>query len=246
MEYYKNCSVLSLTLILWIFSFSGFGQDFRLEKKWETPAELKEPESVIYDSNEDVLYVSNINNPPAGKDGNGSIGKISLNGEIQEVEWVIDGMDSPKGLGLFNGLLYVADLKKVVVINTKTGKLEKTIEIPDAGMLNDITVDDAGIIYISDSDRGRIYTVKNGTAEIWIEKDFFQKPNGLLAHQGAFYMIDMNSGIFYEINKKTKVLRKIAEGLIGADGIAPYGNDFFISNWNGEINFVSSTGNIKN
>jgi outer membrane protein assembly factor BamB len=142
-------------------------------------------------------------------------------------------------------LLYVADLTKVVVIDTKTGKVVNNIEVEDAGMLNDITVDAEGGVYVSDSDKKRIYKINNNAAEVWLEKDHFQKPNGLLAYQNKFYMIDMNAGIFYEVDKGTRSLRKIADGLVGGDGIIPFGKDFIISNWNGEINHVSANGQIK-
>lgn len=241
----KNCLSGALLIGFTQLSAPAVGQSAKLEKKWETPAKLKEPESVIYDQANDVLYVSNINDPAAGKDGNGSIGRISLTGEVQDVEWVKGGMDSPKGLGLSNGLLYVADLTKVVVIDTKTGKVARNIKVKDAGMLNDITVDAQGVVYVSDSDKKRVYKITDNKAEVWLEKDHFQKPNGLLAHQNKFYMIDMNAGIFYEVNKDNKSLRKIAEGLVGGDGIIPIGNDFLISNWNGEINYVSANGQVK-
>lgn len=241
----KHCLFGGLLLGFTQFTTPVIGQSVKLEKKWETPASLKEPESVIYDQAHDMLYVSNINDPAAGKDGNGSIGRISLTGEVQEVEWVVGGMDSPKGLGLSRGLLYVADLTKVVVIDTKTGKIARTIEVKDAGMLNDITVDAQGVVYVSDSDKKRIYRINNNKAEVWLEKEHFQKPNGLLAHQNKFYMMDMNAGIFYEVNKDTKALRKIAEGLVGGDGIVPLDNGFLISNWNGEINHVSANGQVK-
>ncbi|WP_051359772.1 SMP-30/gluconolactonase/LRE family protein [Adhaeribacter aquaticus] len=216
-----------------------------LEKKWETPADLKAPESVLFDKDNNILYTSNINDPEAGVDGNGSVGRISLDGKIEKVEWVIGGMDSPKGLGLSNGKLYVADLKKIVVIDVKGGKVERTIEVKDAGMLNDITVDEQGGVYISDSDKKRVYKLNNNQAEVWLEKDHFQKPNGLLAHSNKFYMVDMNAGIFYEVDKNTKELRTIAEGLVGGDGIVPYENDFIISNWNGEINYVTADGKVE-
>lgn len=221
------------------------GQTVSLVKKWETPASLKAPESVLYDASNKVLYVSNINDPAAGKDGNGSIGKISLQGEIQNVDWVIGGMDSPKGLGLSNGLLYVADLTKIVAVDVKTGKVVKSIEVKDAGMLNDITVDEEGTVFVSDSNHKRIYILKNDQAEVWLEKEHFQKLNGLLAHKNRLYTIDMNAGIFYEVDKKSKTLRKIADGLVGGDGIVPYGNDFIVSNWNGEINHVTAGGVVK-
>jgi outer membrane protein assembly factor BamB len=234
-----------LLLSIQLLHTPAFAQTVSLEKKWETPATLKEPESVLYDEANKVLYVSNINDPAAGKDGNGSIGRVSLTGEVQEVEWVVGGMDSPKGLGLSNGLLYVADLTKVVVIDVKSGKVVRTIEVNDAGMLNDITVDEQGVVYISDSDKKRVYRLNNNKAEVWLEKDHFQKPNGLLAHQNKFYLMDMNAGIFYEVDKESKELRKIADNLVGGDGIIPYGDGFIISDWNGAINYVSANGQVE-
>ena len=240
----KTCLFGGLLFGLTQWSSPVLGQTVSLDKKWETPATLKEPESVLYDKTNKVLYVSNINNPAGNADGNGSVGRVSMNGEVKEVEWVVGGMDSPKGLGLSKGLLYVADLTKVVVIDTKTAKVVRTIKVNDAGMLNDITVDAQGVVYVSDSDKKRVYRLNNNQAEVWLEKDHFQKPNGLLAHQNKFYMVDMNAGIFYEVNKNTKELRQIADGLVGGDGIIPYGNDFIISNWNGEINYVTAGGQV--
>lgn len=241
----KGCFSLVVLFGLIQFNSTAVGQTISLKKKWETPAVLKEPESVLFDKNANVIYVSNINNPAGGKDGNGSIGKVSLTGEIMEVEWVLGGMDAPKGLGLHNGLLYVADLTNVVVVDVKSGKVVNTIEVSDAGMLNDITVDEKGIVYISDSNKKRIYSLTNNKAEVWLETDVFQRPNGLLAHKNKFYMVDMGSGIFYEINKGTKALKEIAKGLEGGDGIVPYGNDFIISIWGGEVNFVSAKGKVE-
>jgi DNA-binding beta-propeller fold protein YncE len=241
----KICFSLVLLFGLIQFNSTANGQTVSLKKKWETPAQLKEPESVLFDKNANAIYVSNINNPAGGKDGNGSIGKVSVAGEIMEVEWVLGGMDAPKGLGLHNGLLYVADLTNVVVIDVKSGKVVNTIDVNDAGMLNDITVDEKGIVYISDSNKKRIYSLANNKAEVWLETDVFQRPNGLLAYKNKFYMVDMGSGIFYEINKKTKALTEIAKGLEGGDGIVPYGNDFIISIWGGEVSFVSAKGKVE-
>src|SRR5687767_9723717 len=80
-----------------------------LVKKWETDATLLTPESVLYDKANNVLYVSNINGQAGDKDGNGSIGRVSVTGKVEQAEWV-KGLDAPKGLGLYKGMLYVADL----------------------------------------------------------------------------------------------------------------------------------------
>jgi hypothetical protein len=90
-----------------------------------------------------------------------------------------------------------------------------------------------------------VYRLRNNQAEVWLEKAHFQKPNGLLAHQNRFYLMDMNAGVFYEVDKKSKELRKIADGLVGGDGIVPYGDGFLISDWNGAINYVSANGQVE-
>lgn len=241
----KRCLFGALLLGLAQYSAPVLGQNISLVKKWETPAVLKVPESVLYDKTNNVLYTANINGQPTGKDGNGSIGRVSLDGKVNDAEWVTAGLDAPKGMGLHKGLLYVADLTKVVVIDVKTGKVLRSIDAPDAGMLNDITIDAQGTVYVSDSGKPKVYRITNNKAEVWLENVSLQKPNGLLAHQNKLYMVDMGSGLFYEINKSNKALRTIAEGLTGADGIVPYGKDFILSTWAGEVNLVSAKGQVK-
>lgn len=236
---------LSLLLVIGQFGLTAQAQSVSLQKKWETPAVLKEPESVIFDQKNQVIYVSNINDPSGGADGNGSIGKLSLAGEVMEAEWVLGGMDAPKGLGLHKGLLYVADLTNIVVIDVAQGKVVETIAVEGAGMLNDITIDEKGTVYISDSKNKKIFSLVNHKAEVWLENEVFQTPNGLLAHNKELYVIDMGSGIFYKVDKKTKALSEIANGLKGGDGIVAYGKDFIISNWNGEINHVFANGKVE-
>ena len=55
-----------------------------MEIIWETEKIFELPESVIYDSKNDVLYVSNITDHPFKKDGTGYISKIGLDGSIME------------------------------------------------------------------------------------------------------------------------------------------------------------------
>ena len=49
----------------------------KLNKLWETPANLKNPESVAYAPKQNILFVSNVNGKPDQKDQNGFISKIS-------------------------------------------------------------------------------------------------------------------------------------------------------------------------
>ncbi|GEO04293.1 ATP/GTP-binding protein [Adhaeribacter aerolatus] len=216
-----------------------------LVKKWETEGNLLTPESVLYDRGNKVIYVSNINGQAGDKDGNGSIGRVDLNGKIEQAEWV-KGLDAPKGMGLHKGMLYVADLTKVVVIDTKTGQKVQDIELPGAQFLNDITVAADGSVYVSDSSGKKVYLVKDNVASVYMESDQLVRPNGLLAHEGKLYLVDMQPGIFYQIDGNTKSLNKVAEGLTSGDGIVPVGKgDFIVSNWNGEINYLFANGQVK-
>ena len=58
----------------------------KISELWESPADLKNPESVVYSPKQDVLFVSNIEGKPDQKDQNGFISKVSpLNGSIVEL-----------------------------------------------------------------------------------------------------------------------------------------------------------------
>ena len=97
---------------------------YKLEEQWATEQILKTPESVIYDGENNVLYVSNINRNPSQKNEKGFISKISLDGEIIELKW-ITGLNAPKGSGIYNGKLFVADIDRLVEIDIKKGKILK-------------------------------------------------------------------------------------------------------------------------
>jgi streptogramin lyase len=65
-------------------------------------------------------------------------------------------------LGRFGNELYAADLSEVVVIDINTGKVKNKIAIDSAKALNDITVDDKGVVYVSDSKTKKIHRIENG------------------------------------------------------------------------------------
>src|SRR5688572_33313994 len=98
----------------------------QLQKIWETDTTLAIPESVLPDIKNKVLYVSLIDGAPWEADGKGAIGKVDLSGKIINANW-ITGLQAPKGLGMYNNKLYVADMNSVVVIDIPKGAIERTI-----------------------------------------------------------------------------------------------------------------------
>src|SRR5436189_39729 len=157
----KNLLFIAAIFLLIICNQAN-AQKHKLVKVWETDTILKVPESVLYDAANKVLYASNIDGTdPWAKDGKGSIAKIGMDGKIIAVEWV-KGLNAPKGMGVHNGKLYVADLTNIVVIDTKTGSIEKTIAVDGAGGLNDVSVGSDGVIWVSDSQLKKRYTADIG------------------------------------------------------------------------------------
>jgi hypothetical protein len=232
----KKISFLLLTLFIFPATYS---QQHQLVKKWETDSLFKVPESVLYDAGNKVLYVSNIDGTdPWGKDGKGSVGKLGVDGKIIAVDWVT-GLNAPKGMGLFKGKLYVADVDNLAVIDIVKGSIVKTIPVDGAKGLNDVTIDKNGVVYVSDSKTMQIFRVENDKPELYLDK--LKGPNGVLMRGDDFYILD--AGGAYKV-EKDKSLTKIADGMDGGtDGIENVsGNDFLVSCWSGTIWFVHADG----
>jgi DNA-binding beta-propeller fold protein YncE len=228
------CAVL-FSLIL--FYGNAQSQEHKLVKQWETDTVLKVPESVLFDGPNKVLYVANIDGQPWEKDGKGSIGKVGLDGKIIVTEWVT-GLNAPKGMGIYNGKLYVADVDVVAVIDIRQGKIVDKIVVEGAKGLNDITIDSKGVVYVSDSQNKKIHRIEKGKITTVIEN--MKGPNGVLAVGNILYAVDAGS-----LNKiENGTLKLIADGMDGGtDGIEPVGNgDLIVSCWAGSIWYVHADG----
>jgi hypothetical protein len=208
-------------------------QSRQLVEKWETEATLKTPESVLYDAGGRVLYVANIDGKePWAKDNAGSVGKVGLDGKVISAEWV-KGLQAPKGMGLHNGKLWVADIDRMVVIDVAKGAIVQTVPIEGAQRLNDVTVDKAGTVYVSDMQGLKIYAIKDGKPAVFLEGGF-KRPNGVLAHGDDFYVLDSGALIKFDRNKRRTT---VAEGMdASTDGIEHVqGDEFIVSCWAGAV-----------
>lgn len=212
----------------------------QLVKKWESDSTLKVPESVLYDAGNKVLYVSNIDGAPDGRDGKGSIGKVGLDGKIIATDWVT-GLNAPKGMALVKNTLWVSDLDEVAAIDIKSGQVTKRVKIEGAGFLNDVAADSKGIVYVSDSKTKKVHKIENGNASVLLEN--LSGPNGLLVHNKELYVLD--NGTFNKVGKDNK-LQQLAAGLEGhTDGLEHVqGDEFLVSGWEGVMYYVKTDGTI--
>jgi DNA-binding beta-propeller fold protein YncE len=247
--------ILSAVLLLFLVSCSSqkkkSGEDagdanavksFELVEVWKTDTLFRVPESVLYDRDNDVIYVSDMNENPREKDGNGFISKLSTSGEILDLKWV-EGMSSPKGLGIYEGKLYVSDVDEVIVIDISKGEIEERIVLEGAKMINDISIDSHGNVYVSDSDDNSIFLISNGVVSKWLSEGL-NAPNGLLVDGERLLVASMGSEDFTAIDMATKQITVITPGINKGDGIAKAGipGYFFVTNWFGQVFMIYPDG----
>jgi hypothetical protein len=226
-----------------VFTVAITGHSFcqTLALKWSTDTLLRVPESVLFDAKANILYVSNIDGKSNEKDGKGFISKVSTDGKIEMLQWS-SGLDAPKGMGMYKGNLYVADLSRVVIIDLVTGSITNKIEIDGAKFLNDITVDSKGNVFVSDSETGKIHKINDGKAMLYFESAEFKRINGLLALKDGLYVVDAGNGKNYKLTNDKK-LSLLTETASGADGIVLVGKDeYVVSSWGGEVYHVDASG----
>jgi sugar lactone lactonase YvrE len=209
-----------------------------LEKLWETDSVINMPESVLADAKAGVLYVAIMGNSADAKDGIGGIGKLDMNGKVINLDWVT-GLNSPKGMGIYKNRLYVADVTDVVVIDITKAKVELTIPIAGSAFLNDLTVTDKGVVYVSDSRTKKIHRITNDKEEVYMEN--IDGLNGLKAVGDQLFIAGGGKNLLKADAAKGMV--KIAGLPQGGDGIEPIGNgDWLFSAWGGYVFYVYADG----
>jgi len=214
-------------------------RNFQLTEVWRSDTLLLTSESVIYDWKRDILYVTNLNMEPRLKDGNGFISRLSTDGKIIDLKW-ITGMHAPKGTAVVGDTLYAADIDELIVVDINKGEIARKVPVQGAGMLNDITSDSNGNLYITDSDANKILKYSNGIMTEWLTTGL-NLPNGLLAENDRLLLASMGSMDMVAFDLNSKSVTKLADSLGAADGISYTGvkNYYIVTDWNGEIFMVN-------
>jgi hypothetical protein len=212
----------------------------QLEKLWSTDTIVATPESVLPDLKKGILYVSLIDGGPWDADGKGGVAKLSIDGKKYDGNWVT-GLNAPKGLGMYGNRLYAADISDVVVIDITTGKIEKKIAVPEASGLNDITVTDKGVVFVSDTRTSRVWRIENDNPVLFL--DNMSGANGLKAIGNDLYILSGKNFVKADAQKNVS---KVVDLDQPGDGLEPIGNgDFIATSWSGYVYYVHSDGKIE-
>lgn len=245
-----------ITLAAAALTFAGFG----VASANAAPAELWKaeglagPECALPDPKAGVIYVSNVNGDPMGKDAKGYIAKVSMDGK--KVEKWVDGLKAPKGLAVANGHMFVGDVDEIVEIDIAGGKIVAKHKAPGAGLLNDVAATANGDIYVTDTGAGGVFKLSGGKVEKWADDKILAGANGILA-EGDNLIVNtwgILTGNGFETSAPGRVVsiaiadKKITE----LDGGKPVGNldgfvslgggNYIISDWMAGKIFKFSTG----
>jgi sugar lactone lactonase YvrE len=150
-------------------------------KMFTTISGFHEPESVLYDAEQDVFFVSNMHGAGSDKDGIGYIVRVSASDYADAKVFIESGrggvtLDAPKGMALRDSILWVADIEVIRGFDKRTGKPAGMIDLRPQGaiLLNDIAAGPNGSLYATDSailmtEKGTIY--QNGDRIFAISPD---------------------------------------------------------------------------
>jgi hypothetical protein len=125
-------------------------------------------------------------------------------------------------------------------MDLNTGKIIRKIPVEGAGMLNDITSDNEGNLYFSDTDRNKIHKYSGGKVTDW-RTDGLNGPNGLLAEQTRILVASQVGHDFAGISVDSGTRTLLADSVGRGDGIAFTGipGYYIVSDWEGEIFMVN-------
>jgi len=216
-------------------------QQKSLDKLWESKDQLPVPESVLFVPEKNELYVSLIDGEGTAKDGQGGVAILNLDGSLKQADW-ITGLNAPKGLALYRDLLYIADISSVVVVDVISGNIINEIEIAESTFLNDVTVDDNGVVYVSDTRQNKIFQIKGFKYTLYMEN--VPSVNGLKFLDNSLYALAGPELWKIDSNKNKTVVATGFEK--GGDGLEPVGNgDFLVTCWPGIVYYVRADGSFQ-
>ena len=221
---------------------------------------LNVPESVRYDPELDVYYITNINGNPSNKDNNGFIARVHAD-SLSVVTMLVEGgkrgarLNAPKGMALRGDTLFVADIDMLRRFNRRTGEVLEAVSLREnsATFLNDVAIGPDGV-YISDT--GILFDAQGGMTHPGVNRifkvvgtrvtevakgDSLNNPNGIAwdASGNRFILAPFGGPNLQALTPGQATTTNLASGPGGYDGIEVLSNgNLLVSSWTDSTVYV--------
>ena len=225
---------------------------------------LQNPESAKYDADQDLWYVTNVNGNPLAKDNNGYISRLTADGKVDSLKFIVAGkngvkLNAPKGMALTGDTLWVADIDALRAFNKRTGAPITSVSmVGQAKFLNDVAVGPDGALYVTDTGvipdpktgmahtgPDRIFRVAGGKASIALQSPQLAGPNGITWDSAAnhFVIVPFAGNAIVAWRPGEKTVQPIATGPGQEDGVEVLpGGRLLVTSWADSSLFVVENG----
>lgn len=210
------------------------------------------PESVLWDAEQEVWFVSNIGGNPTVKDNNGFISRLQRDGSFDSLRFVAGGrggviLNAPKGMALQGDTLWVADIDAVRGFDRHSGAPVATVEFgAQARFLNDIAIGPDSTLYITDTGVGlgadgqlthmgpdRVFAVKGRAVLIAAEGSWLSGPNGIAwdPNAGRFVIVPFFGTTLLGWAPNGNKVDTLGTGPGSQDGVVILGTELLVTSW---------------
>jgi sugar lactone lactonase YvrE len=167
---------------------------------------LQDPESVRYDPDQDVYFISNTTGYGSARDGDGWIAKVNAGGAPHAEAFVVGGqngvtLNGPKGVAIQGDTIWVTDIDQLRGFDRHTGKPVATIDFTPqhAVQLNDIAVGPDHTLRITDTG---ILMNESGVVHTGPDRIFIVGPNHAISTMAQGMVLQQPNGITYDSSGK--------------------------------------------
>ena len=225
---------------------------------WELSKGIKAPESAYFDKETGNIYLSQVGEGGGlGKDGDGVISILKPDGTVVNPRWFA-GLNAPKGLRSSGGVLWVADIDRLVGISIENATTHAIHEVAGAKFLNDVAITERGTVLVSDMLASTIYALQGDKVSKVASGVELDSPNGLLVNGDTLYIAGwgrdiqasfetLTLGRLLALDLRTRKVQPVTKATVGnLDGLELDGKGgFLVTDWvEGAVLHISARGAV--